>query len=431
MLYHLFEYLKNNGYDFPGSGLLQYISVRGIACNVIAILTALIAGRCIIGWLRKRQIGETIRDLGLAGDEKKVGTPTMGGLIIIVSTLVPVLLFGNFNNVNTILLVVATVWLGLTGFMDDYIKVFRKNKNGLPGKFKIVAQASLGLVVGLTMCFSSQVGFYSKTQTESEEITLSELGDSFTSESGQAKIAPSSIRNEAKTTIPFVKNNEFSYRSLVPFKGRAAEIAEWVLYILVIIFIITACSNGTNLADGMDGMATGVSAIVGATLGILAYVSGHYGFADYLNIMYIPNSGEITVFILALVGALVGFLWYNTYPAQVFMGDTGSLALGGIIGVCAVLIRKEFLLPILCGIFLVESLSVILQTAWFKHTRKKTGTGVRIFRMAPLHHHFQKENPDALLQSPRRLQHENKIVVRFWIISLILAVLTVVTLKIR
>ncbi len=431
MLYHLFEYLKNNGYDFPGSGLLQYISVRGIACNVIAILTALIAGRCIIGWLRKRQIGETIRDLGLAGDEKKVGTPTMGGLIIIVSTLVPVLLFGNFNNVNTILLVVATVWLGLTGFMDDYIKVFRKNKNGLPGKFKIVAQASLGLVVGLTMCFSSQVGFYSKTQTESEEITLSELGDSFTSESGQAKIAPSSIRNEAKTTIPFVKNNEFSYRSLVPFKGRAAEIAEWVLYILVIIFIITACSNGTNLADGMDGMATGVSAIVGATLGILAYVSGHYGFADYLNIMYIPNSGEITVFILALVGALVGFLWYNSYPAQVFMGDTGSLALGGIIGVCAVLIRKEFLLPILCGIFLVESLSVILQTAWFKHTRKKTGTGVRIFRMAPLHHHFQKENPDALLQSPRRLQHENKIVVRFWIISLILAVLTVVTLKIR
>ncbi|MBR4660219.1 MAG: phospho-N-acetylmuramoyl-pentapeptide-transferase [Bacteroidales bacterium] len=431
MLYHLFEYLKNNGYDFPGSGLLQYISVRGIACNVIAILTALIAGRCIIGWLRKRQIGETIRDLGLAGDEKKVGTPTMGGLIIIVSTLVPVLLFGNFNNVNTILLVVATVWLGLTGFMDDYIKVFRKNKNGLPGKFKIVAQASLGLVVGLTMCFSSQVGFYSKTQTESEEITLSELGDSFTSESGQAKIAPSSIRNEAKTTIPFVKNNEFSYRSLVPFKGRAAEIAEWVLYILVIIFIITACSNGTNLADGMDGMATGVSAIVGATLGILAYVSGHYGFADYLNIMYIPNSGEITVFILALVGALVGFLWYNSYPAQVFMGDTGSLALGGIIGVCAVMIRKEFLLPILCGIFLVESLSVILQTAWFKHTRKKTGTGVRIFRMAPLHHHFQKENPDALLQSPRRLQHENKIVVRFWIISLILAVLTVVTLKIR
>lgn len=431
MLYHLFEYLKNNGYDFPGSGLLQYISVRGIACNVIAILTALIAGRCIIGWLRKRQIGETIRDLGLAGDEKKVGTPTMGGLIIIVSTLVPVLLFGNFNNVNTILLVVATVWLGLTGFMDDYIKVFRKNKNGLPGKFKIVAQASLGLVVGLTMCFSSQVGFYSKTQTESEEITLSELGDSFTSESGQAKIAPASIRNEAKTTIPFVKNNEFSYRSLVPFKGRAAEIAEWVLYILVIIFIITACSNGTNLADGMDGMATGVSAIVGATLGILAYVSGHYGFADYLNIMYIPNSGEITVFILALVGALVGFLWYNSYPAQVFMGDTGSLALGGIIGVCAVLIRKEFLLPILCGIFLVESLSVILQTAWFKHTRKKTGTGVRIFRMAPLHHHFQKENPDALLQSPRRLQHENKIVVRFWIISLILAVLTVVTLKIR
>ena len=431
MLYHLFEYLKNNGYDFPGSGLLQYISVRGIACNVIAILTALIAGRCIIGWLRKRQIGETIRDLGLAGDEKKVGTPTMGGLIIIVSTLVPVLLFGNFNNVNTILLVVATVWLGLTGFMDDYIKVFRKNKNGLPGKFKIVAQASLGLVVGLTMCFSSQVGFYSKTQTESEEITLSELGDSFTSESGQAKIAPSSIRNEAKTTIPFVKNNEFSYRSLVPFKGRAAEIAEWVLYILVIIFIITACSNGTNLADGMDGMATGVSAIVGATLGILAYVSGHYGFADYLNIMYIPNSGEITVFILALVGALVGFLWYNSYPAQVFMGDTGSLALGGIIGVCAVLIRKEFLLPILCGIFLVESLSVILQTAWFKHTRKKTGTGVRIFRMAPLHHHFQKENPDALLQAPGRLQHENKIVVRFWIISLILAVLTVVTLKIR
>ena len=431
MLYHLFEYLQKTGHDFPGSGLLQYISVRGIACNVIAILTALIAGRCIIGWLRKRQIGETIRDLGLAGDEKKVGTPTMGGVIIIISTLIPVLLFGNFHNVNTILLVVATVWLGLTGFMDDYIKVFRKNKNGLPGKFKIVAQASLGLVVGLTMCFSDQVGFYTNTHEKGESITLSEFGDSYTPESSEAEIAPASIRNEAKTTIPFIKNNEFSYRSLVPFKGKAAEIAEWVLYILVIIFIITACSNGTNLADGMDGMATGVSAIVGATLGVLAYVSGHYGFANYLNIMYIPNSGEIAVFILALVGALVGFLWYNAYPAQVFMGDTGSLALGGIIGVCAVLIRKEFLLPILCGIFLVESLSVIIQTAWFKYTRKKTGTGVRIFRMSPLHHHFQKANPEAIIQVPHRLQHENKIVVRFWIISLILAVLTVVTLKIR
>ena len=431
MLYHLFEYLNGIGADFPGSGLLQYISVRSVACNLLAIITSLFVGNKIIDRLRKRQIGETVRDLGLEGELSKKGTPTMGGIIIILSVLIPVLLFGNFRNVNTILLVFATVWLGAVGLLDDYIKVFKKNKDGLRGKYKIAAQATLGLIVGLTMCFSSQVGFYTHTNQGEEEITLGEMGDSFTGESSRPEADRIHVRNDAKTTIPFVKNNEFDYKWLSPFKGKTGEVVEWILYILVIVFIITACSNGTNLTDGLDGLATGVSAIVGATLGLLAYVSGHYGFADYLNIMYIPNSGEITVYIFALIGALAGFLWYNSYPAQVFMGDTGSLMLGGVIGVCAVLIRKEFLLPILCGVFFAESLSVIIQTTWFKHTRKKSGTGVRVFRMTPLHHHFQKSNPDAIIQAPARIQSENKIVVRFWIVSLMLAVLTVVTLKLR
>ncbi len=399
MLYHLFEYLRNSGADFAGSGLMQYISVRSILCAVTAILTSLIVGKRIIALLQKKQIGETIRDLGLEGQLQKKGTPTMGGIIILISILVPVLLFADLTNVNVLLLVLTTVWLGFLGFMDDYIKVFKHDKNGLNGRLKIVGQVVLGIAVGLTLYFTYR--------NSGGDVTYSQ------------------------TTIPFVKNNEFDYKWLVPFNGQFARVLQGGVYVLVITFIITACSNGTNLTDGMDGLATGVSAIVGATLGILAYVSGHAGFAEYLNIMYLPESSEVTVFLCTLVGALLGFLWYNSFPAQVFMGDTGSLALGGIIGVAAILIRKELLLPMLCGIFLVESLSVIAQRWYFKYTKKKTGTGVRIFRMSPLHHHYQKENPDALIQKPHQIQPENKIVVRFWIVSIILAFLTIVTLKIR
>lgn len=397
MLYHLFEYLRTAGYDFPGVGLMQYISFRAICCSVVAILTSLLIGKKIITWLQKKQIGETIRDLGLEGQMQKKGTPTMGGVIILISILIPILLFGNLTNVNIQLLILTTVWLGGLGFLDDYIKVFKHNKEGLPGKYKIVAQVGLGVLVGLTLYFSYRNSGLSYSQT----------------------------------TIPFVKNNEFDYKWLFPFEGPVARAIQGGLYVVVITFIITACSNGTNLTDGMDGLATGVSAIVGATLGLLAYLSGHAIFSDYLGIMFIPNAGELTVYSTAFVGALLGFLWYNAFPAQVFMGDTGSLALGGIIGVFAILIRKELLLPILCGIFLVESLSVILQRYYFKYTKKKSGTGVRIFRMSPLHHHFQKENPDALMQHPAQIHPENKITVRFWIVSIILAVLTIVTLKIR
>ena len=396
MLYHLFEYLKNIGIDFPGAGLMHYISFRAISCAVVAILTSMLVGKKIIEKLQKKQIGETIRDLGLEGQLQKKGTPTMGGIIILISILIPILLFGDLSNTNILLLILTTVWLGALGFIDDYIKVFKHNKEGLNGKYKIAGQVILGLIVGLTLYLTSEEGL-----------------------------------SYSRTTIPFFKGNEFDYKWLIPFSGPVVRALQGGLYVLVITFIITACSNGTNLTDGMDGLAAGVSAIVGATLGVLAYVSGHAGFAEYLNIMHLPDSGEITVYVCCFVGALLGFLWYNAFPAQVFMGDTGSLALGGIIGVLAVLIRKELLLPILCGIFLVESLSVIIQRFWFKHTKKKTGTGVRVFRMSPLHHHYQKENPDAIIQKPARIQPENKIVVRFWIVSILLAVLTIVTLKIR
>ena len=396
MLYHLFDYFQRAGIDFPGVGLMHYISFRAIAGSVVAILTAMIFGRRMIGWLQKKQIGETIRDLGLEGQLQKKGTPTMGGLIILLSILVPVLLFGNFTNINTILLIVTTVWLGALGFLDDYIKVFKHNKEGLNGKYKILGQVMLGLIVGLTLYLTADQGV-----------------------------------SYSRTTIPFFKGNEFDYKWLIPFSGQFVRALQGGLYVLVITFIITACSNGTNLTDGMDGLAAGVSAIVGATLGVLAYVSGHSGFAEYLNIMHLPNVGEMTVYISCFIGALLGFLWYNAYPAQVFMGDTGSLALGGIIGVCAVLIRKELLLPILCGVFLAESVSVIIQRFYFKYTKKKYGKGVRVFRMSPLHHHYQKENPDALCQRPKGILPENKIVARFWIVSIILAVLSIVTLKIR
>lgn len=429
MLYHLFEYFKNAGIDFPGVGLMQYITFRATAGAVVAILTAVIVGKKIIGFLQKKQIGETIRNLGLEGQLQKKGTPTMGGTIILISILVPVLLFGNFRNINTILLVITTLWLGALGFIDDYIKVFKHNKEGLPGRYKIFAQIILGLIIGLTMCFSPQMGFRAgKNAANSDNgktYTLSIVDSK--SNSSQTTVFSNSI----KTTIPFVKGHEFDYRWMTPFNGRTGTVCSWILYILVIIFIITACSNGANLSDGMDGLATGITAIAGATLGILAYLSGHAGYADYLNIMFLPNSGEITVFMTILVGALLGFLWYNAYPAQVFMGDTGSLALGGIIGVAAILIRKELLLPILCGVYLAESLSVIIQTCYFKYTRKKYGKPRRLFRMAPLHHHYQKENPEAILQSPENILPENKIVIRFWIISVLLAVATIITLKIR
>jgi len=429
MLYHLFEYFKAAGIDFPGLGLMQYISFRATAGAVVAILTAILVGKKVIGFLQKKQIGETIRELGLEGQLQKKGTPTMGGVIILISILFPVLLFGNFRNVNTILLVITTVWLGLLGFVDDYIKVFKKNKEGLPGRYKIVAQVALGLIIGLTMCFSPQMGFRTGRGAEN-----SDNGKTYTVSIVDSKSNTSQttvFSNSIKTTIPFVKDHEFDYRWMVPFSGKVGTVCSWILYILVIIFIIAACSNGANLSDGMDGLATGVTAIVGATLGILAYLSGHAVYADYLDIMFLPSSGEIAVFLMILVGALLGFLWYNSFPAQVFMGDTGSLALGGIIGVCAVLIRKELLLPILCGVYLAESLSVIAQTFYFKYTRKKYGQGRRLFRMAPLHHHYQKANPEAVLQRPKQILTESKIVNRFWIVSVLLAVATIITLKIR
>ncbi len=418
MLYHLFNWLHSQGIDFAGAGLMKYISFRVVCCALVSIITALWAGKNIIRKLRQRQIGEEIRDLGLEGQLSKKGTPTMGGMIIALAVLVPILLFGDLTNLNTILLIIATVWLGFVGYLDDHAKIARHNKDGLSGKKKILAQVVLGLVVGVTMLFSSQLGFRVRGGNNAEVTT-------------EQQVASVVMENNAKTTIPFVKNNEFDYSWLSPFKGEAGKWCTWALYILVIIFIITACSNGANLTDGMDGLSAGVAAIVGTTLGILAYLSGHVGYANYLNIMYIPASGEIAVYMAALVGALLGFLWYNSFPAKVFMGDTGSLMLGGVIGVCAVLIRKELMLPILCGVYMAESLSVIIQRGYFKYTKKKYGKGVRIFRMAPLHHHFQKEEPDALIQKPGEIQPEARIVSRFWIVSIILAVLTIVTLKIR
>ncbi len=380
--------------DFPGSGIMRYISVRAILASMTAILIALVFGKSIIRKLQKRQIGEEIRDLGLEGQLAKKGTPTMGGVIILMAIAVPILLFGDLKNTYVLLLLITTVWLGLLGFADDYIKVFRKNKEGLPGRYKILWQVILGLAVGITVCL--------------KEDTVSTL-----------------------TTIPFIKDNEFDYAWLAPGSGKVKEILQVVIYVTVIIFITTAMSNGTNLTDGMDGLAAGISAIVGATLGVLAYLSGNVIYSDYLNIMYIPDSGEIAVFMAAFTGALLGFLWYNSYPAQVFMGDTGSLALGGIMGVAAILIRKELLTPVLCGIFFVESLSVIIQRVYFKHTKKKYGTGRRIFKMAPLHHHFQKEGIPSLIARPARAIPEAKIVMRFWLISILLAILTIITLKIR
>lgn len=416
MFYHLFEYL--NQYDLPGAGMFQYISFRAAMTVITSLLISLFIGKRIINLLHRKQIGETVRNLGLEGQIQKEGTPTMGGIIIIAAIVVPVLLFGRLDNTYVILMLIATIWLGAIGFLDDYIKVFLKNKEGLRGKFKIIGQIGLGLIVGLTFLLSDDAIIRDRIPVE-EGSELNEVQlPTVTNERGETFY----VRDHKTplTTIPFVKNNEFNYTWLVWFAGKHADKAVWVVFVLVVIFIVTAVSNGANITDGLDGLATGSAAIIGTTLGILAYVSGNAIFADYLNIMYIPNAGELVIFAAALVGATIGFLWYNSFPAQVFMGDTGSLALGGIIAVFAVAIRKELLIPILCGVYLFESVSVILQVSWFKHTKRRFGEGRRIFLMAPAHHHYQKKGyPEA------------KIVTRFWIIGLLLAVVTIVTLKIR
>ena len=430
MIYHLSEYLKEIGVDFPGLGLTGYLSVRAIAAFFLALLISVFAGGKIIAWLQKKQIGESIRDLGLEGQMAKKGTPTMGGIIIFISIIIPVLLVGDLANIYNILLIISTVWFFMIGFTDDYIKVFKKNKEGMSEKGKLILQGLMALAIGLVVCFSDD------------------------------------IASSTTTTIPFVKSHEFDYGWLSPFNGQwgrycrwaiyvlmivlvitacsngvnltdgldglaAGWYCKWAIYVLMIVIVITACSNGVNLTDGMDGLAAGTSAIVGVVLGIFAWLGGNVVNAEYLNIMYIPGSGEVAVFMSALVGALIGFLWYNTYPAQVFMGDTGSLMLGGIIGVTAVLIRKELLIPILCGVFFAESVSVLMQRFYFKYTKKRYGEGRRIFKMTPLHHHYQKEGIPCIIRKPERAMPESKIVSRFWIVGILLALITIALLKLR
>ena len=436
MIYHLFQYLQR--YDIPGQRLFTYLSFRAMLTSVTAMLIAFFIGKWIISWLQRKQIGETIRDLGLEGQMQKKGTPTMGGIIIIISIVVPVLLFCDLTNVYLQLLLFTTLWCGALGFADDYIKVFKKNKEGLHPKVKLLAQMILGLAVGMTVWLSNDIVIREKVPVEAGVANVVEKGNrnslNVDSETLIAQDSGWKMENVVKsttTTIPFVKGHEFDYKWLSPFKGRWGWYCKWAIYVLMIVIVITACSNGTNLTDGMDGLAAGTSAIVGVVLGVLAWVGGNLLNSDYLNIMYIPGSGEIAVFMAAFVGALMGFLWYNSYPAQVFMGDTGSLTIGGIIGVGAVLMRKELLLPILCGIFLVESLSVIMQRTYFKYTKKKYGEGRRIFKMSPLHHHYQKEGIPALISKPVRAIPEAKIVARFWLIGIILAVATLALLKLR
>ena len=414
MLYHLFRYL-DEAYDLPGSGMFQYISFRAAAAIILSLLIVIIFGRSIIDFLRRKQIGEEIRDLGLQGQLQKKGTPTMGGVIILVAILVPMLLFGKLDNVYIQLLLVSTVWLGLIGGLDDYIKVFRHRKEGLKGRFKIVGQVGLGVIVGTTMWLSPDIVVREKVTQPVQTVYLNENGTVLETVQRHVVVSSESLKT-TQTTIPFVKNNEFDYGWLTGGNSTAT----WLLYVLVAIFVVTAVSNGANLTDGLDGLATGVSVPIVAVLGVLAYLSGHIVYADYLNIMYIPGSGEMVVFAAALVGALVGFLWYNSFPAQIFMGDTGSLAIGGVIAVFALCIRKELLLPLLCGVFLVESFSVMMQVGWFKYTKRRYGEGRRILLMSPVHHHYQKKGI-----------FETKIVLRFWIISLLLAAITLVTLKIR
>jgi phospho-N-acetylmuramoyl-pentapeptide-transferase len=406
MLYAFFQYLEAH-YDIPGTGVFQYITFRAALSVITSLLVSLLLGKRIIGLLHKLQVGESVRDLGLEGQKEKTGTPTMGGLLILTAILIPTLLFAKLDNVYIQLLMVTTVWMGLIGFLDDYIKVFKKDKKGLRGIFKVLGQVVLGVIVGAVLFFHPEVVIKEKIPVE--QRVSSSVSDAF-----------DEAHHSAKTTIPFFKNNELDYAQFVERWGADPGRWAWLIFIPIVIFIVTAVSNGANLTDGIDGLATGTSAIVGVTLGILAYVSGSIVFADYLNIMYIPDSGETLVFMSAFVGACIGFLWYNAFPAQVFMGDTGSLSLGGIIAVFAIAIRKELLVPILCGIFLAENLSVMIQVSYFRYTRKKYGEGRRIFKMSPLHHHYQKLG-----------YHESKIVTRFWIVGIMLAVLTIITLKLR
>ncbi|MDY0014586.1 MAG: phospho-N-acetylmuramoyl-pentapeptide-transferase [Bacteroidales bacterium] len=419
MLYNFFHWIDKT-FDFPGAGVFQYISFRMAMATLLSLFLSMIIGKYVIRFLQKKQIGESIRNLGLAGQMEKKGTPTMGGIIILSSILISVLLFNNLNNIYILIMIFTTVWLGILGFMDDYIKVFKKNKQGMSSKMKLIGQSILGLIVALVLFFHPDVVIKEKNETSSYVQKESVFQVENNSKQGVRTYETVESVKSTKTTIPFLKNNEFNYALLLKWMGDGYEKWAWIIYIPIIIFIIVAVSNGMNLTDGLDGLAISSTAIIGATLGILAYVSGNTIFADYLNIMYIPQTGELMIFTGALIGASLGFYWWNCYPAQVFMGDTGSLALGGIIAVFAVIIRKELLIPILCGIYLVQSLSVILQVAYFKYTKKKYGEGKRLFLMAPIHHHYQKKG-----------WHESKIVQRFVIIGIILAVMTVITLKIR
>lgn len=408
MLYYIFDYIERN-FDLPGAGLFQYISFRAGAAAILSLIITITFGQKLISFLRKKQVGEDIRDLGLEGQLQKKGTPTMGGIIIIAAILIPTLLFAKLTNVYVILLITTTVWLGLIGFLDDYIKVFKRNKEGLAGRFKIVGQVGIGLIVGLTLYFNDAVVVreVKPTSIVSTEVFLVDQ---------QSKVEYRDVKS-TKTTVPFFKNNEFDYGSIMPWLDRNYT---WIIYTLIVIVIVTAVSNGANITDGIDGLAAGTSAIIGLTLAIFAYLSGRVDFSSYLNIMYIPNLGELVIFCTAFVGACLGFLWYNAFPAQVFMGDTGSLSLGGIIAVLALAVRKELMIPLLCGIFLIENASVIIQVSYFKYTKKKYGEGRRIFLMSPLHHHYQKKNI-----------HEAKIVTRFWIVGILLAIVTLATLKLR
>ena len=416
MLYYLFAYLDQ--FDFPGAGMFQYISFRSAMTVITSLIISMIFGKRIINYLGKQQIGEEIRDLGLEGQMSKKGTPTMGGVIILGSIIIPTLLFADVLNIYVFLMLITTAWLGFIGFLDDYIKTFKKNKKGLAGKFKIVGQIGLGLIVGITLYLSDDV-VVRENVVAPRNLTVVEVMQK-ENLTGELEESLAQDVKSTKTTIPFFKNNEFDYEYLVSFLGKHSQKAAWIVFVIVVILIVTAVSNGANLTDGLDGLATGTSAIIGTTLGILAYVGGNVIYADYLNIMYIPHSGELVVFMSAFIGATIGFLWYNSYPAQVFMGDTGSLSLGGIIAVFAIIIRKELLIPILCGIFLVENLSVVMQVGYFKYTKKKFGEGRRIFKMSPLHHHYQMKG-----------YPEPKIVMRFMIVGIILAVISIVTLKIR
>jgi len=407
MLYYLFDYIEKN-FDFPGAGLFQYISFRAGMAAVLSLLITITFGKKLINFLRKKQVGEDIRDLGLEGQLQKKGTPTMGGIIIIAAILIPTLLMAKLDNVYIILLVATTIWLGLIGFLDDYIKVFKKNKEGLAGRFKIVGQVSIGLIVGLTLFFNDNVVIREKSAPSVASVEIAAI--------------PADAKSEydvksTKTTVPFLKDNEFDYSSLISWWNADYT---WIVYTLFVIFIITAVSNGANITDGIDGLAAGTSAIIGLTLAIFAYLSGRVDFSTYLNIMYIPNLGELVIFCTAFVGACLGFLWYNSYPAQVFMGDTGSLSMGGIIAVLALAVRKELMIPVLCGIFFVELVSVMMQVTYFKYTKKKYGEGRRILLMSPLHHHYQKKQI-----------HESKIVTRFWIVGILLAIVSLATLKLR